>query len=179
MAPEERRRFLVLLEGDARLGRGRFYCHGCNALHPFQRDWGPRSEREARAAAAASAPAPTPAPAPAPARPRRCGVRDGFAPAGNPFGLAYHAHLAVNHHLYGPGRGLPLANICVGHTERRPAAAVRCSTDARILDGELFLRRTYAFAVADAAVAEFCRGAGPHDFRLCQHTCFFPHSSSP
>ncbi|KAF4513062.1 hypothetical protein G6O67_000384 [Ophiocordyceps sinensis] len=160
LSPPDRKRFLLLLEADPRMGRGVFYCHACNSLHPFQRDWGPRSEPEA-------------------GRARRCGVRDRFAPAGNPFGLSYHhARLVVNEHLYGPGRGLALASICVAHTERRPATTILCTTDARISRGELLLLRTYAFAVADLDVSEFRRGGGPRDFRLCEHTCFFPHSSS-
>ncbi|KAM4056629.1 hypothetical protein HRG_003498 [Hirsutella rhossiliensis] len=164
MPSEERRRFLLLLEADARMGRGVFYCHACNSLHPFQRDWGPRSEREASGA---------------PARPHHCGIRDRFAPAGNPFGLSYHhARLVMNQHLYGPGRGLALGNICVRHTERRPATSILCTTDAQIKDGELLLLRTYAFTVADDSISEFRRGGGPRDFRLCEHTCFFPHSSS-
>lgn len=160
MAPEERRRLLLLLEADACMGRRVFYCHACNSLHPFRRDWGPRAESEAGGR-------------------HHCGVRDRFAPAGNPFGLSYHhARLVMNEHLYGPGRGLALASICVRHTEPRPATSILCTIDAQVKDGELLLLRTYAFTVADDAVSEFRRGGGPRDFRLCEHTCFFPHSSS-
>ncbi|KJZ77985.1 hypothetical protein HIM_02622 [Hirsutella minnesotensis 3608] len=164
MSPENRRRFLLMLEKDPRIGRGVFYCQSCNFLHPFQRSWGPRSEDEARSA---------------PARPHHCGVRDRFSPAGNPYGLSYtHARLVMNEHLYGAGQGLPLGNICVRHTEKRPSTTILCTTDARIKDDELFILRTYAFTILNESVPDFRRCGGPRDFRLCEHTSFFPHSSS-
>ncbi|KYK59553.1 hypothetical protein DCS_00683 [Drechmeria coniospora] len=161
-SPTDRRRFLLLLERDDRLGRGVFYCHACNYLHPFQPSWGPRSDDEARAASG----------------PYHCGSRDLFAPVGNRFGLSYtHARLVMNRHLFGDDRGIPLSNLCVEHAEQRGPARILCRTDACIDVDELFLCRTYSFAVAADDAAALAAWTGPRDFRLCEHTSFFSNTS--
>ena len=162
MTLEDRRRFLLLLERDAGMGRGVFYCHMCNSLHPFRPYWGPRSEREASNEPSL----------------HHCGNRDRFAPIGNRFDLSYtHARLVMNDHFYGPGRGIPVDNICVEHTEARAMTSVRCRTEAKIKNDELYLLRTYTFAIPNDSVGEFRKCIGARDFRLCEHTSFFSNTS--
>lgn len=159
---QDRRKFLLLLEKDAGMGRGVFYCHTCNYLHPFEQYWGPHSELEASNERGL----------------HHCGNRDRFAPIGNRFDLSYtHARLVMNDHFYGPGRGIPLENICVEHTEDRDLTSVLCSTDAKIKNDELYLLRTYTFAVPNGSVGEFRKCTGARDFRLCEHTSFFSSTS--
>ncbi|RFU71874.1 hypothetical protein TARUN_10388 [Trichoderma arundinaceum] len=162
MRPNQKKLFLPLIERDP-LGRGTFFCHPCNKLHPFQETSGPHSEMEDAGKKKAA----------------KCTSRDRFSPVGNPFGLTYaHARMAMNRHLYGPEHGVPLANLCVEHSEQRDVATVHCSTSAKIMDNELFLQRTYAFTVADADVPEFRRCTGARDFKLCEHMSFFAGSSA-
>ncbi|KFA61248.1 hypothetical protein S40285_10461 [Stachybotrys chlorohalonatus IBT 40285] len=160
LQPEVRELLLLSLEKDP-FGRGTYYCHSCNALHPFEKHWGPLSERHDIEEGEF-----------------HCGNRNRFSPIGNAFELTYtHARLAMNRHLYGPDHGIPLGNLCLEHSEARDVAAIHCSTAARIWNNELFLLRTYAFTVDAAHAAEFRRCTGARDFRICEHTSFFPSSS--
>ncbi|KAL3955474.1 hypothetical protein ACCO45_011037 [Purpureocillium lilacinum] len=176
---EDRKRFLLLLEKDPRLGRGVFYCYPCNSLHKFEQHWGPHSNlrsggedgvaqgeqgERSRAAAAADRTATT----------RTASPRSATAST-SPTPLA---RLVMNSHLYGPSHGIPLRNICVSHTAERDVLRIRCTTDARIRDGELLLLRTYAFSVARGSVDEFRRCTGARDFRLCQHMPLLSGSSA-
>ncbi|KND87844.1 hypothetical protein TOPH_07477 [Tolypocladium ophioglossoides CBS 100239] len=162
MTVDDRRKFLLLLEKDPGMGRGVFYCHTCNYLHPFQPYWGPHSEPEASSEPSL----------------HHCGNRDRFAPIGNRFDLSYtHARLAMNDHFYGPGRGIPLENLCIEHTEHRDWTSVLCSTDAKIKNDELYLLRTYTFTIPNDSIAEFRKCTGARDFRLCEHTSFFSNTS--
>ncbi|UKZ59976.1 uncharacterized protein TrAtP1_001265 [Trichoderma atroviride] len=152
-----------LIEKDP-LGRGTFYCAPCNKLHAFQQTTGPASELEHTEEKR---------------RHGKCSGRDRFSPLNNPFGLSYaHARLAVNRHLYGAEHGIPLANLCLEHSEQRDGTTIKCSTSAKMMDGELFLQRTYVFAVAETDVAAFRKCTGARDFKLCEHTSFFSGSSA-
>jgi hypothetical protein len=163
MRPNQKERFLPLIERDP-LGRGTVYCHPCNKLHPFQETSGPHSEVENTDKKH---------------KVGKCAKRDRFSPLGNPFDLTFaHARMAMNRHLYGSEHGVPLSNLCVEHVEHRDKATIQCSTSAKIMDDELFLQRTYAFAVADADVAEFRKCTGARDFKLCEHTSLFPGPST-
>ncbi|KAL6884287.1 hypothetical protein HDV57DRAFT_452087 [Trichoderma longibrachiatum] len=165
LSPCAKQEFLANIERDP-LGKGTVLCHVCNKLHPFQETTGPHPKVEVDDDAGKSLKA------------GKCVSRDRFSPAGNPFTLSYtHARLAMNRHFYGPGHGIPLANLCVEQTERRDVMAIRCSTSAKIMDDELFLRRTYVLTVADADVAEFRSRTGAHDLRLCEHTSLFAAAS--
>jgi hypothetical protein len=149
MLPGQKKQFLPLIEKDP-LGRGTFYCGPCNTLHAFQQTTGPHSELETFGDKRKNG---------------RCSGRDRFSPLNNSFGLSYaHARLAVNRHLYGADHGIPLANLCVEHNEQRGVTAIKCSTSAKMMDGELFLQRTYVFAVAETEVAAFrkCTGVRAH-----------------
>lgn len=163
MLPSQKKAVLPLIEKD-HLGRGTFYCAHCNILHAFQPTAGPQATL-----------------ADTGERPKhgKCSRRDRFSPLNNPFGLSYaHARLAVNRHLYGAEHGIPLANLCIEHSEQRDKTTIKCSTSAKMMDGELFLRRTYVFAVAETDVAAFRKGTGARDFKLCEHTSFFSGSSA-
>ncbi|KAL7785189.1 hypothetical protein V8C37DRAFT_405969 [Trichoderma ceciliae] len=163
MRASQKKRFLPLIERDP-LGRGTFFCPPCNKLHPFQETSGPHAELEETGTRHKAA---------------KCASRDRFSPLGNPFDLTYaHARLAVNRHLYGPEHGVPLSNLCVEHSERRDALTIQCSTSAKIMDGELFMRRTYAFTMAEADAVEFRNCTGARDFKLCEHTSFFSGASA-
>ncbi|KAM0455665.1 hypothetical protein ACHAPV_007743 [Trichoderma viride] len=163
MLPSQKKQLLPLIEKDP-LGRGTFYCGPCNRLHAFQQTTGPRSELEN---------------AQEKHKHGKCSGRDRFSPLNNPFGLSYaHARLAVNRHLYGADHGIPLANLCLEHSEQRDGTTIKCSTSAKMMDGELFLQRTYVFAVAETDVAAFRKCTGARDFKLCEHTSFFSGSSA-
>lgn len=163
MHPSQKKQFLPLIEKDP-LGRGTFYCAPCNKLHPFQQTTGPHSKLEDAGEKRMH---------------NKCSGRDRFSPLNNPFGLSYaHARLAVNRHLYGAEHGIPLANLCIEHNAQRGMTTIKCSTSAKMMDGELFLQRTYAFAVAETDVADFRKCTGARDFKLCEHTSFFSGSSA-
>jgi hypothetical protein len=162
LRPEDKRQLLQLLERDP-LARGAYYCHPCNKLHPFKATWGPRCEDEAVG----------------PGQERfHCGNRDRFSPIGNPYELTYpHARLAMNRYLYGPDHGIPLKNLEVEHVQPHGATSIHCSTAASILDGELFIQRSYTFAISTDSIPDFRKCTGARDFRLCEHTSFFSNSS--
>ncbi|KAI9167129.1 hypothetical protein HJFPF1_03253 [Paramyrothecium foliicola] len=157
---DDKRELLLLLERDP-IGRGTYYCHPCNKLHPFQQSWGPQSPDETSRE-----------------RTFHCGNRDKFSPIGNPYNLSYpHARLAMNAHLYGAEHGIPLRNLEAEHTETHGAVDIRCSTLASIVSGELFIRRSYTFTIPTADIPSFRKCTGARDFRLCEHTSFFSNSS--
>ncbi|KAJ6444380.1 F-box domain-containing protein [Purpureocillium lavendulum] len=159
LSPDDRRRFLLLLERDPGLGRGVFYCYPCNRLHPFQQHWAPGSSPNGAV--------------------QDCDNRDRFAPIGNRFNLSYTlARLVMNGHFYGPSHGIPLRNICISHTEQRDVFDVLCTTDARIQNDELYLLRTYNFTITRHSVDEFRKCTGARDFRLCQHMPLLSGSSA-
>ncbi|UKZ73609.1 hypothetical protein TrVFT333_001257 [Trichoderma virens FT-333] len=161
LPPYLKKRFLPMIEKDP-LGKGTVYCHPCNRLHPFVETTGPQSGPELGVDG----------------KRLKCMSRDRFSPTGNPFTLSYiHARLAMNRHLYGPEYGIPLANLCTEQSERRDLMTVQCSTSAKIMDDELFLQRTYVLTVAGGDVAEFRKCTGARDFKLCEHTSFFPATS--
>ncbi|KAK5998309.1 hypothetical protein PT974_00686 [Cladobotryum mycophilum] len=161
MRAEDQKEFLLLLERDP-LGKGTYYCHPCNKLHPFQQTWGPHSESEISKESGVY----------------HCGNRDRFSPIGNAFDLSFtHAKLVMNNHFYGPEYGVPIENLCIEHDERRDATNIHCITSAKILDDELFIQRTYTFTVTDSDVQEFRKCTGARDFRLCEHTSFFSNNS--
>lgn len=163
MLPSQKKQFLPLIEKDP-LGRGTFYCAHCNELHAFQQTAGPQAQLEDALEKRNHG---------------KCSRRDRFSPLNNPFGLSYaHARLAVNSHLYGAEHGIPLANLCIEHSEQRDTTTIKCSTSAKMMDGELFLQRTYVFAVAETDVAAFRKCTGARDFKLCEHTSFFSGSST-
>ncbi len=160
MLPEESEQLLCLLERDP-LGVGHYYCNTCVKLHPFDEAWAPQCDSEGSKGHGDY----------------HCGNRDRFSPVGNGYDLTYsHARLVMNRHLFGPSHGIPLANICIDHQQHRDLTTVDCTTDARVLDDELFLHRTYSFRVADSDVPALRSCAGSRDFNLCEHTALF---SSP
>lgn len=158
---EEKKTLLTTLERD-RFGQGHFYCHKCNKLHNYEPTCGPQDEEEVEGSLL------------------DCGLRDVFAPTGNPFGLGYHhARLVMNRHFFGADHGIPLDNICVTNEAHRGRTTITCTTKARVIHDELFLHRAYTFRVPDdaAAAAEFRRCTGHRDFRLCEHVSFLRNSS--
>ena len=158
---DDQRELLTTLERDP-MGKGHYFCHKCVSLHTYHKTYGPRSTDEKLDKSQAYV----------------CGMRDRFAPNGNPFDLAYHhVRLVMNAHLYGPEYGIDLGNICVKHEARREHYTVQCSTSANIVEDELFLRRTYTLTLTGADVDAFRRCTGQRDFRLCEHMPFFRNSS--
>lgn len=159
----DQKSLLTLLERD-QLASGHFYCQRCNKLHTYEPECGPKPGELAELASGIIS--------------TKCGLRDVFAPTSNTFGLSYHhARLVMNRHFYGPGHGIPLHNICVNHKAQRGNVQIDCTTAAAIVGGELFLHRTYSFAVPASAAAEFRKCIGHRDFRLCEHLAFFRNSS--
>ncbi|GJN80954.1 hypothetical protein PLIIFM63780_004484 [Purpureocillium lilacinum] len=176
---EDRKRFLLLLEKDPRLGRGVFYCYPCNSLHKFEQHWGPHSNLRSGGEDGVAQGEQGGEEQGSSSSRQDCDNKDRFSPIGNRFNLSYTlARLVMNSHLYGPSHGIPLRNICVSHTAERDVLRIRCTTDARIRDGELLLLRTYAFSVARGSVDEFRRCTGARDFRLCQHMPLLSGSSA-
>ncbi|KAH6607760.1 hypothetical protein Trco_004073 [Trichoderma cornu-damae] len=160
MDDNDKRRFLLLIEKDP-LGKGTVYCHPCNRMHTFQETSGPRADL------------------PDDSKHHNCAIHDRFSPTGNPFGLSYaHARMVMNHHLYGPGHGMPLSSLCVDQIQPWDEETIRCSTSAKVIDDELFLQRTYTFTVAGADAAEFPTYTDVRCFKVCEHTLFFPGASA-
>ncbi|KAH7328027.1 hypothetical protein B0I35DRAFT_416357 [Stachybotrys elegans] len=158
VSPQDKHDLLLLLERDP-ANSSLFYCPPCRALHSFSRAPGHGSGL---------------------ALPSKCpATQDRFSPVGNTaWDMTYaRARLALNAHLYGAARGIPLSALCAEHTCVRDAVSVHCTTAARVLDDELFLHRRYTLTVRAADVARFRRSTGPRDFRLCEHTSFFANSS--
>lgn len=152
--PLEKRQLLLLLEKDT-IAAGNYYCFSCNKLHPFESTWGPHQQSKQY-------------------KSRPCNTRDRFSPTGNPYDLSFaHARLVMNKHFYGPEHGISIDNICITHQERREAATVRCSTDAKIIDDELCVRRKYSLTLTNEQVHKFRKCAGSRDFKICEHTALF------
>ncbi|KAH9888244.1 hypothetical protein F4778DRAFT_413948 [Xylariomycetidae sp. FL2044] len=128
-----------------------FYCHFCNVLHSFSPTWRPGSSSSSSQELS------------------KCGDKQHFAPSPD-FLIAFpHAHLAMNAHFFGPGRGIPLERFNQERVVSNGGASWTQRWTAKVVDDELLLCCTHTLAQGCRTGQLFRDAMTAGSYEICHH----------